>query len=169
MPIYEFYCPDCHTVFNFLSRKPDTTGRPSCPGCSRPRLERRVSVFAIAHGRAEAPADDAEPPPGFDESRMERMMADLAREAEHLDENDPRQMAGLMRRLFDGSGMHPGPAMEEAVRRMEAGESPDRIEEEMGSLLEGEDETLFGEGGEGLRGLRRRLVRPRVDPTLHEM
>ena len=28
MPIYEFYCADCHAGFNFLARKPDTKERP---------------------------------------------------------------------------------------------------------------------------------------------
>ena len=29
MPIYEFYCPGCYTVFTFFSRKINTTTRPS--------------------------------------------------------------------------------------------------------------------------------------------
>jgi hypothetical protein len=61
--------------------------------------------------------------------------------------------------------------MEEAMRRMEAGEDPDRIEEEMGSLLE-EEEPEFGEpeGSPGRLGsLRRRLRPPQVDETLYEL
>jgi len=45
MPIYEFYCVDCHTVFNFFSRRIDTEKRPSCPRCGRPGLERRLQQF----------------------------------------------------------------------------------------------------------------------------
>ena len=29
MPVYEFYCADCHTVFNFLARRVDTTASPA--------------------------------------------------------------------------------------------------------------------------------------------
>ena len=169
MPIYEFYCRDCHTVFNFLARVPDTDKRPACPGCKRSGLERRVSPFAISKGRPDRADSYDELPEGFDESRLEGMMAEMAREAEGADEDDPRQMARLMRKLFDGSGMRLGPGMEEAIRRMEAGEDPDKIEEEMGDALEGENETLFESGGGGLRNLQRRMKAPRVDRTLYEM
>jgi putative FmdB family regulatory protein len=179
VPIYEFYCPDCHTVFHFLARVPDTAKRPACPRCARPRLARRPSAFAISRGRAAAAAADDDPE-GGDPARLERTMAELAREAEDLgDGDDPRQTARLMRRLFDGSGMPLGPGMEEALRRLEAGEDPDRIEEEMGDALEGEMDGI-GDALEGrpdaaagvsgaLRRLRRRLAAPRVDPTLHEL
>ena len=36
MPIYEFYCASCHTVFNFLSKRINTDGTPACPKCGRP-------------------------------------------------------------------------------------------------------------------------------------
>ena len=49
MPIYEFYCADCHTIFNFLARKTSSVV-PGCPRCDRRRLERRVSAFAISKG-----------------------------------------------------------------------------------------------------------------------
>lgn len=172
MPIYEFYCRACHTVFSFLSRTPDTTKRPACPRCSKPRLERRASTFAISTGRPETEAAD-DLPPGFDEQRMERLMAEMASEVEKVDENDPRQMAGLMRKLFDGTGLPLGPGMEQAIRRMEAGEDPDRIEEEMGDLLEREDPSMIGADAAGSAGklgsLRRRLLPAAVDRTLYEM
>jgi hypothetical protein len=58
--------------------------------------------------------------------------------------------------------------MEEAIRRMEAGEDPEQIEEEMGDLLEEED-PLFTKGGSGLKALRRRIRPPSMDATLYEM
>jgi putative FmdB family regulatory protein len=171
MPIYEFYCADCHTVFNFLSRSPNTRKRPACPKCDRPKLERRVSAFAISKGRDE-PVGEADLPEGFDEARMEQVMSRMAQEIDGVDENDARQVAGMMRKLFDGTGLKLGPGMEEAIRRMEAGEDPDQIEEELGDALEGEEEAMFGPGGGGgggLKVLRRRLSPPAVDQTLYEM
>jgi putative FmdB family regulatory protein len=170
MPIYEFYCADCHTVFSFLSRTPNTRKRPPCPKCARPKLERRVSPFAISTGRAE-PAEQDDLPEGLDESRMERVMAEMAHEVDGVDENDPRQVAGVMRKLFDGTGLKLGAGMEEAIRRLEAGEDPDRIEEEMGDALEGDEDAIGLEGGGGgtLKAVRRRLSRPAVDRTLYEM
>ena len=44
-----------------------------------------------------------------------------------------------MRKISDATGLSLGPQMEEALRRMEKGEDPERIEEEMGELLEGDD------------------------------
>lgn len=181
MPIYEFYCVDCHMVFNFLSRTINTTKRPACPRCGRPELERRMSRFAVSRRRSEsapkAEADDL--PPGFDEEKMERAMEALASEAEGIDEDNPRQMARLMRKLFDTTGLPLGPHMEEAIRRMEAGEDPDRIEEELGDLLEQEDpfgesggETSPGtprEGGGTLWAISRKLRPPRVDETLYDL
>jgi putative FmdB family regulatory protein len=171
MPIYEFYCPSCHVVYSFLSRTSGVPRQPACPRCARPELERRVSRFAISRGRPEP--GEAEDMPDLDDSRLERAMSELASEAESLNESDPKAMARLMRRLFRETGMPLGEGMEEAIRRMEAGEDPDRIDEEMGDLLEQETPFAEGEGGgEGQRlrrAVRRRLRPPAVDDTLYEL
>lgn len=165
MPIYEFYCPNCHMIFNFLSRTVNTKKRPTCPKCKRPKLERKVSSFAISKGLSEPAADGM---PDLDETQMEKAMMELAGEAEGMNEEDPRGMARLMRKLYDATGMKLTGGMEEAIRRMEAGEDPDKIDEEMGDILEEEDPFL-PEGGRSLKSLRRRLRPPSVDDTLYEM
>lgn len=165
MPIYEFYCPDCHRIYSFLSKAIDTRRQPACPKCDRPRLQRRVSVFAISRNRPE-PSEDGMP--DIDESKMERVMAELAGEAENMNEEDPRQMGRLMRKLFDATGMKLGGGVEEAIRRMEAGEDPDKIDEEMGHLFD-EENPFLKEGEGGIKGLRRRLLPPSVDDTLYQM
>lgn len=99
---------------------------------------------------------------------MEQVMAELAREGEGIDEDDPRQMARMMRKLRDATGMDLGPGMEEAIRRMEAGEDPDKIEEEMGDLLES-DEPGIPEGGGKLHRLSKRFKAPEVDEALYEL
>jgi putative FmdB family regulatory protein len=166
VPIYEFYCPDCHTVFSFLARRPSAK-RPACPRCRRPRLERRASRFAISSGRPEPTADEG--PGAADEARMESALAEMAADAEKIDESNPRQMAGFMRSFFQRTGMPMGHGVEEAIRRMEAGEDPDRIEEEMGDLLDGAGPDTPEPEAAGLRRLRRALASPRVDETLYEM
>jgi putative FmdB family regulatory protein len=162
MPIYEFYCKKCHTIFSFFSSTVNTDKRPLCPRCGKVRLERQMSVFSRVKNRGEG---DEPPMPDMDESKMEQAMSLLAREAESMDENDPRQAANLMRKLSDMTGLNLGPGMEEALRRMEAGEDPDQIEAEMGDLLEGEDPFSFGEKPSGLRKTRP----PRKDETLYEL
>ena len=166
MPIYEFYCADCHTIFSFLSRSPDTSRRPDCPRCGKRKLERRASAFAISKGRPEPAGEDGLP--DLDDTKMERAMAELAREAEGMADDDPRQIARLMRKLYDSSGVGLGQGMEEALRRMEAGEDPDKIEEEMGDVFDEEDPFAFESEG-GLRGISQRLRPPEVDDTLYDL
>ena len=78
---------------------------------------------------------------GIDESKMERALDSLMKESEGINEEDPRQMASLMRKFSDRTGVNLGENMEEAIARMEKGEDPDQIEKEMGDLL-GEDEDF---------------------------
>lgn len=181
MPIYEFYCGRCHMIFNFFARRVNTEKRPDCPKCGKKQLERRPSRFAIGRARSESKPEgpdgednfEDELPPGFDEEKLERVFDELADEAESMDEDDPRQMAKLMRKLGDSMGLRFGPAMEEAIRRLEAGEDPDQIEEDLGDALE-EEEPVF-EGQEKpqkasrLKQLARKLLPPRVDPTIYDL
>lgn len=161
MPIYEFYCDHCNVLFNFFSRRINTSARPDCPRCGRKKLERKISSFVIT-GRAKEPSAEGDLP--FDESRMERAMETLAREAEKIDENDPRQAAGLMRKLTDMTGLELGPGMQKALSRLERGEDPDVIESEMGGLMENEDPFLS-------RGKKQggRRSPPVHDETLYEL
>ena len=70
---------------------------------------------------------------------MEQAMAGLMREAEHLNEDDPRQMARLMRTFMDKTGLSLGGQMEEAIARMESGDDPEAIERDMGELMDGDE------------------------------
>lgn len=165
MPIYEFYCGDCHRVYSFLSRAIDTRKRPSCPRCGRPDLSRRISAFAISKGRKE-PSLGGEASEQADQ-RLQQAMESLAGDAEAMNQEDPRQAARVMRKLFDAAGMPVGAGMDEALRRMEAGEDPEKIETEMGDVFE--EDPLAAEVKKGLGGLRHKLRPPTVDPDLYEM
>ena len=164
MPIYEFYCRKCNTVYNFLARSANTDKIPYCPQCKRVRLKRQMSIFAkVSRGKdQEGPADDMPP---IDEAKMEKAMAMLAGEADKIDEDDPRQAANLMRKLSEATGLNLGHGMEEALRRMERGEDPEQIEAEMGDLLEGEEPVTFEQKGK--KGVRK--PRPHVDETLYDL
>ncbi len=172
MPIYEFYCPHCHRLFNFLSRSVNTDTVPPCPRCEGKDLARRVSPFAISKGRKEEPAKATGAGADVDEARLERVMESMAGEVEGIDENDPRQGARFMRRMFEAAGVPVAGGMEEALRRMEAGEDPEKIEAEMGDVFDADPFSSLGEkdpaAARSLASLRRRLP-PSVDPELHEM
>lgn len=160
MPIYEYYCGACNTIFNFFSGRINTSAIPPCPDCGRD-LARQISLFSTI-GRAKE--DDGMP--DLDDSRLERVMGELAREAETLDENDPQQMARIMRRFSEQAGMSLGSGMEEALSRMEAGEDPEAIEQEMGDILENEDPFTL-QGKKARKGRDRQA--PRRDERLYEL
>jgi putative FmdB family regulatory protein len=166
MPVYEFYCSDCHTIFNFFSRRVDTTTRPKCPRCGRKKLDRKVSRFATL-GKANPAADAGDLSGDMDESKLEGFIESMARQADGIDENNPRQMAAMMRQMHEATGMPLGDRAEEAIRRMEAGESPEKIEEEMGDIFgeEGPDAELPA----GKRRRKSRRAPPAVDSTLHDL
>ena len=159
MPIYEFFCVDCNTVFNFFSRRPNTEKRPACPKCGKAELQKMMSAFATI-GKAKESDGDA-PFAGMDEARMEQALAGLMREAENVNEDDPRQMAQLMRKFADKTGLNLGGTMEEAIARMEAGEDPNQIEQEMGECMEG-DEPF------SLEAMKKRVQVGRKQPPVHD-
>ncbi|XCN71926.1 MAG: FmdB family zinc ribbon protein [Candidatus Electrothrix aestuarii] len=45
MPIYEFYCQDCNTIFNFFSSRINTEKRPDCPKCGKKNYSVRCPVL----------------------------------------------------------------------------------------------------------------------------
>ena len=165
MPIYEFYCDQCHTIFNFFASRPTTDRRPDCPKCGKVALDKMMSTFATIGKARETDGDD--PLAGLDEAKMEQALSGLMREAERINEDDPRQMAGLMRSFAEKTGMRLGASMEEAIARMEAGEDPEQVEREMGDLLEGDEPfSLEAMKKRGLAGKRRP---PQRDERLYEL
>jgi hypothetical protein len=97
---------------------------------------------------------------------MEKALGELALEAEKMNEEDPKAMARLMRRFSEKTGLALNENMEKALSRLEAGEDPDHIENEMGDIFAG-DEGLPFEFKQARRGSRRSP--PLHDDTLYEM
>ena len=147
MPVYEFLCSSCNRIFSFHSFRVETTKVPTCPKCGAPELRRVPSRFGVAAPSKAASSEDSAAGPEED-AGMEREMMRLAAELEGMDENDPRQMAAAVRRMTEIAGEPVTPAMEEMIRRLESGEDPERIEEDLGDALEEE----MGEGGGGFGG-----------------
>jgi putative FmdB family regulatory protein len=161
MPIYEFYCERCNTIFNFYSKSINTHKKPACPGCKQTTLKRFLSTFSVLK---DGPKGGDEEPLPIDEERMEKAIGALAREADHIDEDDPRQAANVVRKLSDMAGLPLGKGMKEAIERMEAGEDPEKIEEEMGGILEEEPLALPEK-----RIPREKSKVPMRDDTLYEL
>ena len=141
MPIYEYACPKCRVIFNFLSKRLKPDRLPACPKCGNRKMAKQVSRFALSR-RLKEPAAKTQsegsegPLPDFDNPRVEQAMMELERDMEHMDENNPKHMAHMMRKMKDL--MPPGSVPKEldvAIKRLEAGEDPEKIEEDMGDLL----------------------------------
>ena len=145
MPIFEFACPKCRRIFSFLSRRIQPEGTPSCPQCGSKNLTKEISRFALLKGAVEpaAPLPEAGGEvenglPDLDDPRVARAMGELEQEMDQLDENNPKHMGHMLRKMKE---MFPPNAMpkemEIAIKRLEAGEDPEKIEEDMGDVLDG--------------------------------
>jgi putative FmdB family regulatory protein len=155
MPIHEYVCHECRRILSFLVRgSRDKT--PACPHCGRTDLEKVVSRFSVkTAGKSRArtsgadvetpdlgPADGPDEAMSAQERRMEAVMDEMGRDLDKIDENDPRQIGRFLRKFGEASGEDLGPEFREAVGRLEAGEDPEKVEEQL-------SEAFGGEGGEG--------------------
>jgi len=124
VPIYEYFCHDCRRRVSILWRSFSEIGatKPRCPRCGGGNLTRLISRVAVVRS---------------EESRLEDL-ADPSTLA-GLDENDPKSIARWMRRMSQELGEDLGPEFEEVIDRLEAGQSPEEIEEAMPDLGAGEE------------------------------
>jgi putative FmdB family regulatory protein len=81
MPIYEYLCRKCNTIFQFFIRSPGLEAPPACPRCGGSDMERVMSSFSTAR-KPDAGSSGAGDMPDF----------------QGLDESDPRSMARAIRR-----------------------------------------------------------------------
>jgi putative FmdB family regulatory protein len=139
MPIYEFACPKCRVIFSFLSKRINPDRLPVCPKCGSKRMQKQMSKFAMIRGVEESsarPDGDEGPMPDMDDPKIARAMAEIERDMEHLDENNPRHMAQVMRKMKDTMPLGTLPKeMDVAIARLEAGEDPEKIEADMGDIF----------------------------------
>ncbi len=124
MPIYEYRCKQCgrksSQLFLTIAESADAT----CPYCNSQELKRLFSRVAFVRS---------------EESRLESL-ADPSRLGD-LDENDPKSMARWMRSMGNELGEDLGPEFHETIDRLEAGEDPESIEQDLQATA-GETEGL---------------------------
>lgn len=187
MPIYEYYCPNNHTIYQFFAKtlaQGQTT--PKCPDNPNYPMRKVVSAFAItSRGQGEA----GEKPSGgeadaADDPKMEAAMNAMEREFSNIDENDPKAMARMMRRMSELTGEKLEGEAEEVVRKLEEGADPEAIDDQLGGSDESQggmgDDDDFGMGmggppagpGEDPKEPRHRFkarrLPPRRDPKLYD-
>ncbi len=185
MPIYEYFCPDNNTIYQFYA-KTLAQGQtvPKCPQNPKFRMQKIVSAFAVTGRTKEEPkaAAGAGGDPAED-ARMDAAMNAMESEFSNIDENDPRAMARMMRRMSELSGEKIDDQMEEVVRKLEEGTDPDALEDQLGGdMPDGPGEgnpygDEMGMGGEAKppddpkepkHRFRVRRLPPRRDPKLYD-
>jgi hypothetical protein len=149
MPIYEYYCAENHTIYQFYA-KTLAQGKltPRCPDNPKFKLRKLVSAFAVTSGgKKDEPAEfKPAPSPGdtAEDARMEAAMGAMEKEFSGVDENDPRAMARMMRKMSEMTGEKIDGEMEEVVRKLEEGADPESLEAQLGGA-----EGPGGEDGMG--------------------
>jgi putative FmdB family regulatory protein len=161
MPIYEYRCEDCRRKVSLffgsfsVAERRIGEGEVECPRCGSKKLERLMSRVNMVRGE-DALSEDSMP--DMDGDGGEGMF-------DGLEDDDPRTVARWARRMKDSLGgeMDMGPDFDQALARIEAGEDPDKVMEDidpealggMGATDDG-DEALddldddFGPGSIGL-------------------
>ncbi|MEY2882115.1 MAG: hypothetical protein RLZZ15_4495 [Verrucomicrobiota bacterium] len=186
MPIYEYYCQDNHTIYQFYAKTLAQGQRtPRCPDNPKFKLKKLVSAFAVTSGgkKDEAAEHKPAPAPGdaAEDARMEAAMGAMEKEFSAVDENDPKAMARMMRRMGELTGEKFDEPMEEAVRKLEEGADPDSLEDSLGGDEKpgepdpyGDDMGMGGPPGpapdpkEPRHRFRVRRLAPRRDPQLYD-
>lgn len=145
MPIYEYRCSACKRkvsiFFPSISAAESRTaaGQNHCPICGSADLTRLMSRFNAIRSDDADVGDLSEDP--------DRLMSGL-------DESDPRSVARWARRMKESMGedLDMGPEFDQALARIESGEDPDKVMEDIGPEALGgaaPDDDDFGDIGGG--------------------
>jgi predicted nucleic acid-binding Zn ribbon protein len=182
MPIYEYYCPENHTIYQFYA-KTLAQGQtiPKCPHNPAFQMQKMLSKFSVTSKGTSS--DDSSAPPAdlgnaADDSRMQAALGAMESEFANMDENDPRAMARMMRRMSEMTGEKIDGETEEVVRKLEEGTHPEEIEGELGgeppcSMPDPDGAQRAASDGEKEHGRSRirsqvRLQEPARDPKLYD-
>jgi putative FmdB family regulatory protein len=93
MPIYEYYCTPCNTIFNFYATTFSIDRQPSCPRCGG-ELHKQVSAFSLG-SRMKGPGSLPLSPQRLEEGM--RRLDDFGRQ-------DPQEAARLRKRFSEMTG-----------------------------------------------------------------
>lgn len=134
MPFYEFRCQECHKGTRlFYTYQQYESAEPACRHCGSTHVRRKIGRIALAKG---------------EDSRMESMMDNFDMGA--LENEDPRELGRLMRKMSSEMGEELGDDFGEVVDRLEKGQSPEDIEKALPELADGDAPSgMGGMGGMG--------------------
>jgi putative FmdB family regulatory protein len=129
MPVYDYTCLECHQRFDIFLTYAEYGTRPvTCPTCGSPRTRRRLprvrTQVSDSRRMGSLPGDLSDP------SALARL------------EDDPRAMGRMMRQMGREMGETMPPELNEVVDRLEKGQSPEQIEQDLPDLGAGADDDL---------------------------
>jgi len=130
-----------------------------------------ISSFSVT-GRGKEKREANFPP--VDDNKMAALASEMERELSNSEgeNSDPRKLARMIRMMSNASGETVPTGMQEMMRRLEAGEDPEKLEAEYGEMFDAfENAEEKGEDlipGEGVRS-RHRSTPPQRDPALYDM
>lgn len=130
MPSYEFRCKQCAKRFEiFIPYAEYDSKTVICPHCQSTEVQRRIGRVRVARASTES----------IDSLADSEQLAGL--------EDDPREMGRRLRAMSRETGEELGPEFDEVVGRLEAGQDPEQIEQDLpdlGSDLGSADDVLGG-------------------------
>jgi len=129
MPVYEYRCQDCRRRASLYQTYAEYGSVPvNCPHCGGANLRRLISRVRFARS---------------EDSRLESL-SDPG-EWDGVDESAPRSLGRMMRKMGHEMGEDMPPEFDEVVDRLEAGQDPEDIEQDLPDLGAGDggfDEDL---------------------------
>lgn len=132
MPTYDYRCNQCgrRVSLFYKTYKDYDEATHTCPHCGSTNLTRLISRVALAR-----------PSRNFADMSSDQML-------NVLDGGNPREVGEMMRQLGqDEAGL--GDTYNEVTERLLKGESPDKIEQDLGPVLDADMGGDMGMGGMG--------------------
>jgi len=125
MPTYRYHCLNCKKRFEiFLEFDEYEKHSAVCPHCNNQNVQRLIERIRFARSEESRLDDLADP------SMLDGM------------EDDPRALGKMMRKMSKEMGEDMGPEFDEVIDRLEAGQSPEDIEQSIPEL--GGDDSGIG-------------------------
>jgi putative FmdB family regulatory protein len=134
MPIYEYYCKPCHTIFSFLAKSARVSRKPVCPRCGG-GLRKQVTSFAVSQkmrGTESLP---------FSTKQAEEGVKKLKTEIDRLKSEETPQRAEQFKKKFERWA---GVKLDHSVSTLRGVElAPDKGEPPEESDAPARDDTIY--------------------------
>ncbi len=171
MPVYEFYCSDCHKIYQFFARTAATDKVPDCPVCGKKKLSREISNFAII-SQSNNQMSGIEGNDDINENLIVDALMNLADKSSELEQADicddkkTAKAVEVFKSFIKESKIKTDGRIEDALLRATGMKTEGEIAAELEDSLDAEDYQL---ALEQLKNYKRCLSRPQTDDKLYDL